>query len=79
MLSGHFEWAFPAGTWWVPYVAFAAAVMLGTLLRRRGGKSRLTTAVLMGLVFEVGFFAFSNFFVWLCQDTYPQTLAGLRD
>ena len=36
LLTGRWDWAFPEQTWWVPYACFAAAVWLGTLLRRRG-------------------------------------------
>jgi hypothetical protein len=40
-LSGHWEWAFPPSSWWLTYVSFSAAVLLGTVLRRRGSKYRL--------------------------------------
>ena len=80
LLTGRWDWAFPEQTWWVPYACFAAAVWLGTLLRRRGTRHPLLTAVGMGLGFEVAFFAVSNF-TWFygSASMYPRTLAGLLE
>ena len=80
LLSGHFQWAFTSDAWWLPYLAFAGAVWLGTWLRRRGQKHRLAVAVGMGLTFEVAYFLCSNLSVWLFQTTlYPHTLFGLGE
>jgi hypothetical protein len=58
-----FTWAF-----------YAAAVLLGSLL-----KDRLNVALLAGasLAGSVGFFLVSNFAVWAIAQWYPRTLAGL--
>lgn len=80
LVSGHFKWAVFSGGWWLPYLAFAGAVWLGTLLRRRGTHHPLLTAVGMGLGFEVAFFAVSNFtYFYGSASMYPQTLAGLLE
>ena len=79
-LTGHWEWAFPRETWWLPYASYAAAVWLGSLLRRTGSRHPLLMAVAMGLGFEVFFFAVSNFpCVYGSASIYPQTLAGLME
>lgn len=78
LLTDRWDWAFPARTWWLPYACFAAAIWLGTLLRRRGTRHPLLSAVGMGLGFEVAFFAVSNFLCFYGSTSrYPQTLAGL--
>ena len=88
VLTGHWDWAFPPESWWLTYACYGGAVLLGTWLRRRGGKSRLASAVGMGLLFEVGFFIVSNFAVWCLSVAYPNhpdyvhysfTLRGLMD
>ncbi len=80
LVTGRWDWAFPAETWWVPYACFAAAVWLGTLLRRRGTRHPLLKAMGMGLGFEVAFFAVSNFtYFYGSASMYPQTLAGLLE
>lgn len=71
VLSGHWDWAFPAESWWLTYACFAGAVWMGTVLRRRGSRYRLVSAVGMGLLFEVGFFLVSNFAVWCLSVAYP--------
>ena len=71
VLTGHWDWAFPPESWWLTYACYTGAVLLGTVLRRRGGKSRLASAVGMGLLFEVGFFIVSNFAVWCLSVAYP--------
>ena len=78
LLTSRWDWAFPAETWWIPYACFAAAIWLGTLLRRRGTRHPLLMAMGMGLGFEVAFFAVSNF-TWFygSASMYPRTLAGL--
>lgn len=79
LLTGRWEWAFPA-TWWMPYACFALAVWMGMLLRRRGQRHPLLAAVGMGLGFEVVFFAASNFIYFYGSGSlYPQTWAGLLD
>lgn len=78
LLTGRWEWAFPAQTWWVPYACFAGAIWLGTLLRQRGRRHSVLTAVGMGLIFEVAFFAVSNLtYFYGSASMYPRTLAGL--
>ena len=80
LLAGHFQWAFTSEAWWLPYLAFAGAVWLGTGLRRRGQNHRLAVAVGLGLAFEVAYFLFSNLCVWLFQTTlYPHTMTGLGE
>ena len=71
VLSGHWEWAFPPESWWLTYACYAGAVWLGTVLRRRGSRHRMVSAVGMGLLFEVGFFFVSNFAVWCLSVAYP--------
>jgi len=58
-----FSWAF-----------YAAAVLLGSLLKDRLNVPRLAGASLAG---SVGFFLVSNFAVWAVWNMYPKTLAGL--
>src|SRR5436190_44221 len=58
-----FSWAF-----------YAAAVLLGSLLKDRLSVPRLALAALAG---SVGFFVVSNFAVWAVWQMYPKTLAGL--
>jgi len=53
---------------------YAAAVLLGSLLKDRLNVARLASASLAG---SVGFFLFSNFAVWAVWNMYPMTLAGL--
>lgn len=78
LLTGRWDWAFPAQTWWVPYACFAAAIWLGMQLHRRGTRHPLLTGIGMGLSFEVAFFAVSNFtYFYGSASMYPQTLAGL--
>lgn len=80
LLSGRWEWAFPAETWWIPYACFAVAIWLGTLLRRRGTRHPLLMSMGMGLGFEVAFFAVSNFtYFYGSASMYPQTPAGLLE
>ena len=80
LLSGHWDWAFPEGTWWLPYASYAAAVWLGSLLRRTGSRRSLRMAVAMGLGFEVFFFAVSNVpYLYGSASIYPQTLTGLME
>ena len=80
LLTDRWDWAFPAQTWWLPYACFAAAIWLGTLLRRRGTRHPLLTAVGMGLGFEVAFYVVSNFLCFYGNASmYPQTLAGLLE
>lgn len=81
-ITGKMEWAFPAGRWALTYVSFTAATALGVLLRRLTQRPSALQAVAMGLVFEVGYFAVSNFLVWYttsftAEPIYSPTAAGL--
>ena len=71
--------------WWLPgyashgvmlavYTAALFPVLLGRFLRRRPTATRLaTTAVLPAIFFSLT----TNLGVWLFQDMYPKTFAGL--
>jgi len=73
------------GDWWLPgyashavmlavYTAALVPVVLGRFLRRRPTAARLaTTAVLPA----VCFWLITNLGVWLFQEMYPKTFAGL--
>lgn len=58
----------------VIYLAFAAIVSMGFLLKQRKTALRVTTASLAAATF---FFVVSNFAVWAFDGLYPLTLQGL--
>jgi len=80
LISKHWEWAFPSGTWWIPYAGYCVAIWLGSWLRRGSTRHPVVRAIGLGLAFEVFFFAISNF-TWFYGSTslYPQTFSGLID
>ncbi|HYX68833.1 MAG TPA: DUF6580 family putative transport protein [Terriglobales bacterium] len=53
---------------------YAAMILLGGLLKKKGGWARIAGASLAG---SVSFFVVSNFAVWLVWNMYPKTLGGL--
>ena len=53
---------------------YVAMILLGGLLRKKGGWARIAGASLAG---SVSFFLVSNFAVWLVWNMYPKTLGGL--
>jgi Family of unknown function (DUF6580) len=58
----------------VIYLAFAAIVCMGFLLKEKKTALRVTTASLAAATF---FFVVSNFAVWAADGLYPLTLQGL--
>lgn len=56
------------------YACIAATVLLGFFLRGRVG---VTNVAVASVVSAIGFFAVSNFFVWLTSGMYPRTFEGL--
>ncbi len=60
--------------WWVIYLAMAAVVGVGLLLRGRRSVLTVATAALAGSTL---FFLVSNFAVWAAGGLYPRTAAGL--
>jgi hypothetical protein len=59
---------------WVTYMAFAAIVCIGFLLRRKQDFSRVALATVAGSVL---FFLVTNFALWSSHGLYPQTLDGI--
>jgi hypothetical protein len=81
-LTGRMDWAFPAGSWGFTYISFTLAAALGLLLRNTRPRRLPLGPLAVGLAFEVGFFAVSNFLVWLsgsqsATPMYPLSTAGL--
>ncbi len=58
------------------YVAFAAVVAIGTLLRKRRNAGTITLGSLAG---SAVFFIISNVAAWWCYPTYEKTFAGLME
>jgi hypothetical protein len=91
-LTGRADWVLPVnqqgvfeldrlGSWAMPYLCYAAAVGMGMLLRNSNPRRRLTSALGLGLLFEVAFFALTNLLVWkfgMMADgnPYPQSAEG---
>jgi hypothetical protein len=59
---------------WVTYMAFAAIVCLGFLLRSSKGFAATAAATIAGSVL---FFLITNFALWSSHGLYPQTLDGI--
>jgi hypothetical protein len=68
-----YGWGFTADLFFT-WAFYAAAVLLGSLLKDRLSVARLAGTSLAG---SVGFFLLSNFAVWAVWNMYPKTLAGL--
>lgn len=64
---------FYGGFWWV-YGAALVPVLLGRLVRNRGGVRSLAATVLGS---SLSFFVLTNFAVWAGGHLYPRTVAGL--
>ena len=60
--------------WWVTWGTCALAVLLGTLLRDRGGPIAVGGVAIAGSVL---FFVTTNFAVWAQGGMYPKTVDGL--
>ena len=61
-------------TYALTWLWYAAAILLGSILRQRTTVARLLGA---SLACSVSFFLLSNFAVWATGTMYPLTLAGL--
>ena len=80
VLSGHWDWAFPADTWWLPNVSYSAAAGMGTWLRCCKPRDLLLRGVCLGLGFEIFFFLVSNILcVYGTAPIYPRTIAGVLE
>ena len=62
------------GTYALTWLWYAAAILLGSILRQRTTVARLLGA---SVACSVSFFVLSNFAVWATGTMYPLTLAGL--
>jgi hypothetical protein len=60
--------------WWVTWGSCALAVLLGTLLRERGGVGAVAGVTVLGSLL---FFATTNLAVWVQGMLYPRTVDGL--
>lgn len=58
------------------YGSMAISTMMGFQVRGREQRATIMVASLMG---SIVFFFVTNFGVWLVQNLYPMTLAGLRE